>query len=151
MTAADVDVLFALQRDSFRSPWSETAIRDELEIDWSRTMLLREPSGGGVVGSVTYWLLPGEIQLLNIVIDPRVRRRGWGSMMMKHVLLEAERAGAERITLEVRRSNFSALELYRRFGFRPIGERVGYYQEDGEDAVVMSLKRPKAGYQGPRW
>jgi ribosomal-protein-alanine N-acetyltransferase len=43
------------------------------------------------------------------------------------------------VTLEVRRSNGDATRLYRRFGFRAVGVRHGYYSEDQEDAIVMLL------------
>ena len=45
--------------------------------------------------------------------------------------------GARAVSLEVRVSNWSAQRLYTRFGFRPVGVRKGYYQETGEDALVM--------------
>ena len=45
--------------------------------------------------------------------------------------------GARAVSLEVRMSNWGAQRMYGRFGFRPVGVRKGYYQETGEDALVM--------------
>ncbi len=56
---------------------------------------------------------------------------------MLAVCREAVERGADAMTLEVRFSNRGAQGLYRQFGFRPVGVRKGYYQETGEDALVM--------------
>jgi ribosomal-protein-alanine N-acetyltransferase len=45
--------------------------------------------------------------------------------------------GARTLSLEVRRSNYAAQNMYEKFGFRPVGLRPGYYVETGEDAIVM--------------
>jgi ribosomal-protein-alanine N-acetyltransferase len=49
------------------------------------------------------------------------------------------------MTLEVRRSNQGALDLYREFDYRAVGVRPNYYVDEGEDAIVMvkELKRPR--------
>jgi ribosomal-protein-alanine N-acetyltransferase len=72
---------------------------------------------------------------MNIAVDPPRRRRGIGAAMLEAVI---ERAGrAESFTLEVRPSNPGAIVLYERFGFRIAGTRPRYYQDTGEDAVIM--------------
>ena len=50
---------------------------------------------------------------------------------------EAIGRGATALTLEVRMSNNGAQDMYRRFGFAPVGVRKNYYQEVNEDALVM--------------
>jgi ribosomal-protein-alanine N-acetyltransferase len=73
--------------------------------------------------------------LMNIAVDPAVRRRGFG-----HRLLEGlfERAGQDAsYTLEVRTSNTPAIALYEQYGFRAAGTRPRYYQDTGEDAMIM--------------
>jgi ribosomal-protein-alanine N-acetyltransferase len=52
----------------------------------------------------------------------------------------ARRRRCRYVTLEVRRSNAAAIELYRRLGFEAVGVRPKYYVEDNEDAVVMLLE-----------
>ena len=56
---------------------------------------------------------------------------------MFELMSEAIRLGASAVSLEVRMSNWGAQRMYGRFGFRPVGVRKGYYQETGEDALVM--------------
>ncbi len=78
-----------------------------------------------------------EAEVLSLVVDPEVRRRGVGSRMMREVL--DHRTGATWY-LEVRESNQPARKLYRKLGFEDISLRPAYYQDTGEAAVVMRLK-----------
>jgi ribosomal-protein-alanine N-acetyltransferase len=63
--------------------------------------------------------------------------RGLGARLLIDALDAAIEAELRSVLLEVRPSNSSALALYERFGFRQTGRRAGYYQDDGEDALVM--------------
>ena len=72
---------------------------------------------------------------MNIAVDPPLRRRGIATTLLERLL---ERAGpGQEYTLEVRPSNEPAIRLYERFGFRRAGTRPRYYQDTGEDAVIM--------------
>ena len=72
---------------------------------------------------------------MNVAVDPNLRRRGIATALISRVLERVE-VDAQ-LTLEVRRSNTGAIELYERFGFRSAGVRRRYYQDNGEDAIVM--------------
>ena len=41
--------------------------------------------------------------------------------------------------LEVRAGNEAAQDLYRKFGFEVVGRRPRYYQDNFEDALLMTL------------
>jgi ribosomal-protein-alanine N-acetyltransferase len=77
------------------------------------------------------------VHIHTLAVRPQGRNRGYGSARLRHVLLEAARAGARRATLEVRRSNESARRLYERFGFRIAGVRRDYYSHPTEDALIL--------------
>ena len=57
--------------------------------------------------------------------------------MMAEIIQAAKQRGAVRMTLEVRPSNTAALALYTAFGFKSAGRRPHYYQDNGEDAIIM--------------
>ena len=71
-----------------------------------------------------------------VAVDPDRRRRRIATALLT-ALLHAIGDPDAQITLEVRRSNAGAIVLYERFGFRSAGVRRRYYQDNGEDAVVM--------------
>jgi ribosomal-protein-alanine N-acetyltransferase len=88
-------------------------------------------------GFSIFWLVQDEQHVLNVATDPAQRRRGVGRRVME-ATLEVGRQNRCRIsTLEVRRGNVAAMEMYRALGFRPVGMRPNYYADDREDAVVM--------------
>jgi ribosomal-protein-alanine N-acetyltransferase len=74
--------------------------------------------------------------IMNVAVDPDLRREGIGSALLQGLYDAVEPIGA-RLTLEVRRSNLAAIRLYERDGFRAAGLRRRYYQDNGEDAVIM--------------
>src|SRR5216683_3224520 len=78
-----------------------------------------------------------ELHINNLAVLPAYRRAGIGSALLTHVLDEGARMGARRATLEVRRSNEAARQLYERFGFSVVGVRQGYYSNPVEDALVL--------------
>lgn len=143
MREADLDEVVAIAAASFTAPWSRKVFAEELEREWARIDVLRERSADGsshVVGFCNYWLVHDEIHLLNIAVAPKQRRRGLGLRMMERLLEFAKRHDCRYITLEVRRSNEAAIELYRSCGFEAVGYRPRYYTEDDEDAVLMTLE-----------
>lgn len=77
-------------------------------------------------------------RILMLTVSPELRRKGIGTMLMSKFMEECRRKGARVITLEVRRGNIPALEFYRGFNFRVVGEIRGYYN-DGENALQLQL------------
>jgi len=76
-----------------------------------------------------------EREILNVAVDPSARRRG-----VARALLDAElQRGKNQWFLEVRESNFSAIQLYRGAGFRVVARRESYYQDPPEPAIVMKF------------
>ena len=90
----------------------------------------------------SFWHVVDEIHITNLAVHPDLRRRGFGRNLIQEVRKFAESSRAKRLLLEVRRSNFSAQNLYRELGFSPIGVRRGYYEDTSEDALVMELILP---------
>lgn len=137
-TAADLDAIDEISRHSFKTPWPRKTFADELERAHARLDLARR--GVDVVGYVNYWLVADEVHLLAIATHPDVRRGGVGAALLRHLVDGARARQARLVTLEVRAGNVAALGLYQRFGFVEVATRRGYYGDDDEDAVVMTLE-----------
>jgi [ribosomal protein S18]-alanine N-acetyltransferase len=143
MREADLDGVLAIEHGAYRSPWTRQIFAEELEREWARLEVLRERDADGrsrVAGFINYWLVRDEVHLLNLAVDPERRRRGHGRRLMEHLLCFARRQKCRYVTLEVRRSNRAAIDLYKSLDFAPVGVRRNYYVEDQEDALVMLLE-----------
>ncbi len=84
-------------------------------------------------------VLLDESTLMNICIDPAWQGQGLGQQLLTHYLQQTAARGCTQWWLEVRASNLTAQNLYRKAGFREVGVRKNYYRsgEVSEDALVM--------------
>ena len=94
---------------------------------------------GKIAGFLCRWLIADECHVLNIAVHPESRRLGIGTVLLTEAIAEAKSTGAGLVTLEVRRSNLPARQLYRKFDFEERCLRRNYYGP-GEDAVIMELR-----------
>ena len=127
-----------IERLSFRTPWLRQAFAEELARPWARVEVLHD--AGRPVAFADYWLVADELHILNIATHPEARRQGHGARLLRHILEVARQASYKTVELEVRRSNLAAQALYRRFQFQQVGIRPRYYEDNDEDAILMSLK-----------
>jgi ribosomal-protein-alanine N-acetyltransferase len=129
---ADLPQVVAIERRAFPTPWSLAMFVLEL----SKTgVCLAAVDEDRLVGYLICSRYDDAWHLMNVAVDPDQRRRGIATGLLDR-LFGATGEDA-RFTLEVRPSNQSAIELYERVGFRPAGLRPRYYQDNGEDALVM--------------
>jgi ribosomal-protein-alanine N-acetyltransferase len=130
---SDLPQVIAIERRAFPTPWSLAMF--VLELSKPSGVCLAAVEHGSVVGYLVCSRYVDAWHLMNIAVDPPARRRGVARMLLEEML---ERAGPEQsYTLEVRTSNAPAIALYERFGFRSAGMRPRYYQDTGEDAMIM--------------
>ena len=139
MAVADLDAVIAIERAAFATPSTPQLLLEEMARDWAFVDVVRDRADRCVLAFTNYWVVADEVHLLNLATDPRARRAGHASRLLAHVIAYGRQRRCRFVTLEVRRSNADALRLYKRFGFRPVGVRPGYYAENQEDAIVMLL------------
>lgn len=137
MRMDELSEVMEVERRAFAHPWSAELLRRELTHDWSTILLAIED--GRIVGFVIFWVVVDEIHVLNVAVDPAQRRRGIARILLAELLDRGRANGLSMATLEVRRSNEPALSLYAGLGFRNVGVRKGYYVEEREDAIVMTM------------
>jgi [ribosomal protein S18]-alanine N-acetyltransferase len=139
-TAADLDAIDEIERHSFALPWPRSMFEAELARDVARLDVAREAA---VIGFCNYWIVAdpegraGEVHILAIATHPDRRRTGVAAALLAHALAQGRAQHASLATLEVRRGNAPAIALYERAGFRTVHVRARYYQDNGEDALVM--------------
>lgn len=91
-----------------------------------------------VIGYGGFWIMVGEAHIMTIAVRPEYRGRNIGELLLATMVERATGLGASVVTLEVRVSNEGAQTLYRKYGFLEAGQRVRYYSDNDEDALIMT-------------
>jgi len=138
MLPTDLRGVSRVERAAYDFPWSHGIFRDCLLAGYYSLVL---DVGNVVSGYAIMSIAAGEAHILNLCIDPTLRRLGYGRRLLNALLVRATEAEVSQIFLEVRPTNNAALSLYKSLGFEQVGIRQDYYQaSDGrEDAVVLVL------------
>jgi [ribosomal protein S18]-alanine N-acetyltransferase len=135
MQAVDLPNVYGLECRTFPRPWSVRLFAQELASDSSITLVCEV--GGVLVGYLVADMFVDVWHLMNVAIEGSLRRQHIASDLIEAYFAITERHPHRGHTLEVRVSNESAIELYRSFGFVSTGVRPRYYDDDGEDALIM--------------
>ncbi len=137
----DFGFVLRLEQLCFDDPWPVSAIVPELERGPMVRPLVIENDGQGV-GFLMAWVVADEYHIVNVGVDPDLRRQGLATQLLAAGLTEAVEANCRIATLEVRVSNTSARAFYDRLGFHEAGRRPRYYADNAEDALILSLLLP---------
>ena len=130
---ADLPSVIAIERRAFPTPWSLAMF--VLELSKPAGICLAARSNDQLVGYIICSRFDQVWHIMNVSVDPELHRRGIATSMIDEVLGRVGREG--QITLEVRPTNSGAIALYEKFGFLAAGRRPRYYQDNGEDALIM--------------
>jgi ribosomal-protein-alanine N-acetyltransferase len=143
MVLADISRVHEIDVLSFSMPWSERSYRFEVTENNNSLILVAEKMQNGappeLVGMIVLWVIIDEAHVATIATHPDYRGKGIGRKLLALGLLAAYERGARLSYLEVRRGNLVAQDMYKKFGFIVVGERPGYYQDNNEDALLMTL------------
>ena len=135
MTLEDVPQVHEIELATFHTPWSYQSFVDEMTTNKCARYIVAEEDGR-ILGYAGAWLIFDEGHITNIAVDETVRGRGIGAGVTKALMQYAANLGVQYMTLEVRRSNTVAQNLYKKMGFIELGVRKRYYEDNGEDAYL---------------
>ena len=138
MTLEDAPAVHEIDTQSFSLPWPERSFQFELSGNPVSRGWVAE-SGERIVAMLVLWLIVDEAHIATLATAQEFRRQGIGETLMISALVAARAEGATRSFLEVRAGNLGALAMYKKYGFVVDGIRPGYYQDNHEDAILMSL------------
>ena len=138
LNSSHFDDLSSLEQLSFSQPWTREQLLALLQqgpnspfrcygITWQEKL----------TGYLSFYELEGEIEILNLAIAPKFQRCGYASKLLTTLLVQGKQRNVQSVILEVRPSNHAALALYKKFSFQEVGRRRKYYQDSGEDALIM--------------
>jgi len=136
MKMSDLKQVLAIENMSFPAPWSRQAFISELTYNRAAIYLVARQDDQ-IIGYAGMWVVVDEAHITNIAVHPAWRRLGVGRRLMDRLVEIAQANRCRAITLEVRKSNLAAQNLYTQYGFTAQGLRRGYYSDNGEDAIIM--------------
>ncbi len=166
MQIGHISAVMEIEGESFSLPWPESGYRHELTRNefahyyvlrprpaaasaprptWQRwwQVMRRRPSAdtGLILGYSGFWLMYDEAHISTLAVRRAYRQQGLGEFLLVALLDEAQRLGASRATLEVRVSNVAAQALYAKYGFEQVGRRKAYYNDNQEDALILTTPK----------
>ena len=134
----DLPQVIAIERRVFPTPWSLAMFVLELSKQSGICLaaVLDSERGRRLAGYLICSRYEQVWHVMNVAVDIERQRAGMATALLAELYARVDDERA-RFTLEVRRSNDTAIRLYEREGFRAAGMRRRYYQDNGEDALVM--------------
>ncbi|MBQ7052357.1 MAG: ribosomal protein S18-alanine N-acetyltransferase [Clostridia bacterium] len=133
----DVDSIHEIETLCFAMPWSRESILHDVKENVVARWLVLDSGEGDVLAYAGMWFVLDEAHVCNVAVHPDHRRKGYGRMIFDALVELAQENSMSMMTLEVRRSNTAAQNLYHACGFLDVGYRKRYYEDNKEDALIM--------------
>ena len=134
----DISSIVEIENKTNQMPWSKAQFLSSMEVGHYSVVMHKDSD---ILGFAIYSPIIPESHLLNIAIDPAYQGKGLGDKLLQQIILQNRTIGVKTISLEVRVSNLSAINLYEKRGFHKDAIRPDYYSgSPKEDALLMSLK-----------
>ena len=136
MTPSHIKAVYNISALSFHAPWSEKSLENELlNNTYARYFVAK--CDDTLVGYGGIWIIIDEAHITNIAVHPEFRGMGIGNKILEALIEECKIEFIPSLTLEVRVSNSIARKMYKTYGFIEEGVRKKYYQDTGEDGIIM--------------
>ncbi|MBR6700900.1 MAG: ribosomal protein S18-alanine N-acetyltransferase [Firmicutes bacterium] len=135
MTSDDIEEVLMIEEACFKDPWSKEAFESEMS-GLNPCVYFVAVNQGKICGYMGIWHILDEGHVTNVAVHPDFRGQGIGRMLVETTVSDGISKGLNAFTLEVRKSNDTAQELYKKCGFESVGIRKRYYA-DNEDALIM--------------
>lgn len=144
MTFEDLPEVTAIEEATFSIPWTYEAMLEARNA--KENVYLVCVDDDEILGYCGLWGVLGEGNIVNIAVKESARRRGVATMLMNSLEVYGREKNIVVYFLEVRESNESARNLYKKCGYRDIGLRKNFYEKPVENAVVMSKITDRESY-----
>ena len=133
MKKEDIDQIVDIENSCFSAPWSPQDFENELQKEYGIDLVAEYKQS--IEGYAIGWMIRDDIHIANVAVHPQFRLKGIGEQLIRALIEYSKDFNVA--VLEVRCSNHTAQRLYKKLGFKEIGIRDNYYEEEGEDAVLM--------------
>ena len=139
MSETHIKAVAEIERECFSSPWSENALREELGNENARFFVAENKNE--ILGYCGMHVIFGECYITNVAVKEKHRGQGIATALMRKLEEVMINENGDFITLEVRESNFNAISLYEKLGYKKVGTRKNFYSNPAENAILMTKQR----------
>ena len=141
MTLDHLSAVLEIENLSFPTPFTENLFQMELKLNVAHLYIALTglETSARIAGYVDFWRVGPEAHLITLGVHPDFRCRGVASRLVQFMIDECRKNQVQVISLDVRPTNEHGRALYAKYGFRQAGLRKKYYQDNGEDALVLNL------------
>ena len=137
MTKDDVEAVVQIEAEAYgKHHWAKSSFYDEMSNNLAKYYVAKTPDGN-LVGYAGTWHIIDEGHITTIAVKKEYLRNHIGEYIIQKIISDCYKENIKYLTLEVRVSNDPAIKLYEKYGFRSLGTRKKYYQDNNEDALIM--------------
>ena len=136
MNLQDLENIKGCLLTDFDNFWSYNILKQELENGKSKYFVAKQENE--IVGFAGILLIIDQVNIMNIVVKKDKRNFGIGSSLLEEIIRYSKIHNATSITLEVNEKNILAIKLYKKYGFKQVGLRRKYYNNE-DNAILMDL------------
>lgn len=143
MESDDIQAIMEVENSSFPLPYTAQVWEKEKCNSLSRTIVVVDEKREGIQelrGYLNFWIILDEAEIHRIAVKNEYRRSGVAAMLLQEMFNMLNDMNIVSVHLEVRQSNHGAINLYDKFGFVLKGRRQRYYEETGEDALILEAE-----------
>lgn len=137
MSECHLEEVSCLEKMCFSVPWSKASLKEEIDNENAK-FLVAVAENQKVLGYVGLNFILDEGYITNIAVFPQHRGNGIAKKLLETLVDFAKDKNLKFISLEVRKSNISAISLYKNLDFLAVGVRKNFYSYPKEDAVIMT-------------
>lgn len=127
-----------IEQICFTLPWTEKQCRNALALPTFAAFGLM--ADHRLIGYISIYHFVPELEIVNLGVLPPYRRKGAARALLQKVLRIGHKMGMQKVSLEVRETNFAAIGLYTALGFMQTGRRKKYYPDNNEDALILEFQ-----------
>jgi [ribosomal protein S18]-alanine N-acetyltransferase len=138
METKDIEQIMEIESVIFGEyHWTPQSFISEIENDLGNYFTAVEAGTDKVIGYGGFWLIFDEAHITTVAVRPHLQNKGMGEILLQKMIDTGYAKNAKWFTLEVRAGNIPAQNLYYKYGFKSLGLRKKYYQDNDEDALIM--------------
>lgn len=139
MNLTDMEETVELEEKTFSHSWSKESFESIILVEENLGVIARDKKSGVIAGYCIFTTSFEDADLCRIAVAKQWRRQHLADKLLEYSFEKLKKSGIQRILLEVRKNNYAAISLYKKYGFEQIGIRKGYYSEPLEDGLVFQL------------